>query len=349
MKFLLYGAYGYTGDLITNLAKNYGLEPILAGRNETKLKALSAASGYEYRAFDLSDTTQLEAALAEVDVVLHAAGPFVHTARPMLEACLRTKTHYLDITGEITVFEKAARLGEKAKAQGIMLMPGVGFDVVPTDCLAAHLKQQLPDATSLKLAFGTIGGQFSRGTATTMAEGLGQGSAVRQNGKITKVPLGHKHMTVDFGRKRLFTMTIPWGDVSTAYHTTGIPNIETYTSVHPSTYRYVKLQRYFGWLLRSSLVQNYMKRKINRGPAGPSPEKRARAVSLVWGEVTNEKGEQRRARLEGPEGYTLTAHTSLMITKRVLQGDWKAGFYTPAGCYGEGLILEVDGVKREDI
>ena len=346
---MLYGANGYTGQLIAKMAEGYGLYPVLAGRNEASLQQLAASLNLPYKVFDLSDTDSLHKALNEVSVVLHAAGPFQFTSKKMIEACLATKTHYLDITGEIGVFEQAKKYDAKAKEAGIMLMPGVGFDVVPTDCTALYLKNHLPDATHLKLAFAMIGGKLSHGTAATMAEGLGEGGAIRENGKIIKKPLGHKGFWVDFGVKKIFVMCIPWGDISTAYTTTGIPNIETYTGTSPKTFSMLKWQGLYNWLLRTSFVRNYTKKKIKQKPAGPSDEMRAKAMSLVWGEVTNSAGQKASVRLQCPEGYTLTSCSSLLITQKVLQGNFKTGYQTPAGAYGADLVLELPDVKRESL
>lgn len=349
MKFLLYGANGYTGELIARAAKKYGLTPILAGRSEEKIRPLAEELGYEFRIFDLTDQQALDGALRETPVVLHAAGPFIRTARPMLEGCLRTGVHYLDITGEIPVFELAHSLDGRARHAGILIMPGVGFDVVPTDCLALHLKNCLPDATHLKIAFASAGGGLSHGTATTMAENLGNPSAVRREGVIVPVPMGHQTMWVPFPDRERFCMTIPWGDVSTAFYTTGIPNIETYTGISPSSYRFVRLQRYFGWLLRTGLVRQMAKKRVDNAPAGPDADRRRTGRSLVWAEVRNAAGVQCQARLTGPEGYTLTVATSLLITQKVLSGKAPVGFQTPAGAFGADLILEVEGVERQDL
>ncbi len=254
--FLLYGANGYTGQLITKIVHEYGLTPILAGRRKEALEPMAAALNTSYRIADLEDSAALDAALKDVSLVLHAAGPFKRTAKPMIEACIRNKKHYIDITGEIEVYEMAKKYDDAAKKAGIMIMPGVGFDVVPTDCIALFLKNKLPDATELKLAFASLGGRLSHGTATTMAEGMGRKSAARKDGKIVPVPLGHKGMMVDFGVKEIFVMSIPWGDISTAYTTTGIPNIETYTGVSPKTYKMLKYQSLFNWLLRTSFMRN---------------------------------------------------------------------------------------------
>ncbi len=348
-QFLLYGANGYTGQLIAKMAKEFELEPVLAGRNEQALKALAQDLQLTYRVVDLKDHAALVDCLRNYKVVLHAAGPFQHTSSQMLKACLEAQTHYLDITGEITVFESAKKMDSKAISSGIMIMPGVGFDVVPTDCIAKYLKDQQPDATHLRLAFASIGGRLSHGTATTMAEGAGEGSAVRENGIIVKKPLGHKGFTVDFGLKKIFVMSIPWGDVSTAYTTTGIPNIETYTMASPKAYSLLKWQGLYNWVLRTSFFRNRLKSKINQKPAGPDDATRAKAKSLVWGEVVNASGEKKSARLSAPEGYTLTAISSLIIAKKVLSGNFKSGYQTPAGCYGADLVMEIPGVERESL
>ncbi|PHI20787.1 hypothetical protein CEQ90_05340 [Lewinellaceae bacterium SD302] len=348
--FILYGAYGYTGRLITRYAKDHGLKPLLAGRNEQKLQELSSESGYPYRVVDLIETEKLEELLKEAKVVLHAAGPFIKTAKPMIEACLATGTHYLDITGEIQVFSLANRYDAAAEHANLMLMPGVGFDVVPTDCMAAYLKEKMPDATELKLAFAWKGGGVSHGTAKTMLMGMGHPGAVRKDGKITPVKAGYKTKDIPFtADNSMQAITIPWGDVFTAYHTTRIPNIETYFAAPLQQQRFMKLSNYLGPILRLPLVKNYFAKKIDARPAGPSDRRRENARAYVYGEVSNAAGQTTAARLETIEGYTLTAITALMITKRVLNGDWKSGYRTPAGVYGADFILEVESSSREDI
>ncbi|MDB5241645.1 MAG: saccharopine dehydrogenase [Spirosoma sp.] len=348
--FLLYGANGYTARLIIELANSFGLTPILAGRSMAKVKSLADQYGLTYRLADLNDASAFDALLQDVSVVLHCAGPFSKTAAPMQQACLRTVTHYLDITGEIDVFEQGMKLHSEALGQHIMLMSGVGFDVVPTDCLARYLHDRLPDATHLQLAFFTEGGILSHGTVQTALEGLGEGGKVRRNGRIEKVPNAHKVLTIDFGTGQgLPCMSIPWGDVSTAHYTTGIPNIETFIGSSMSQIRLAKLGNYLGWLLRIGAVQSFLRRQIASRVTGPDQMSRQRARTHVWGKVWNAYGQSWTARLHGPEGYTLTALSALTITKKVLVGNWKAGYQTPAGMYGADLILEIAGITREDV
>lgn len=353
--FLLYGANGYTGELIARFAKDYDLQPILAGRKKELIEPLANKLQLPYRIFDVNDEVALVAALKEVKVVMNAAGPFQYTARQMIEACLKTGTHYLDINGDITMFEMMKSYDGAARVEGIMLLPGAGFDVVPTDCLALQLKKSLPDAVKLQLAFATLGGGLSHGTATTMANKLGEGGAIRKDGKIIRQQLGKKGMWVDFyvgssgERKKLFVMTIPWGDISTAYFTTGIPNIESFTGMSRKVYNLLQAQFLFNWLLRTNFVRNILKKKINKRPAGPSDEQRSKAISLVWGQATNAAGKTATARLSGPEGYTLTAHSALIIVKKVLNGNFTTGYQTPASAYGENLVMEIPGMQREPV
>ena len=345
-KILLYGANGYTGVLIAKLAAAYQLQPILAGRTEANIKPLADELKLPYCIIDLDNAAQLNKALSEVILVLHCAGPFSATAKQMVEGCLATGVHYLDINGDISVFEMLKTYDKAAKEKNIMIMPGVGFDVVPTDCIALQLKNKMPDATHLKLAFASLGGGLSHGTAMTMAGKIGEGGAARENGKIVRKPLGQKGMWVDFIEKKFFVMSIPWGDISTAHFTTGIPNIETYTGMAPKVYRLLKLQWAFNWLLRTAFIRNIIKKKIKAKPAGPSEEQRQKGKSFVWGEVKNGSGKTIQAAISCYDGYTLTAHTSLYITKKVLEGNFKPGYQTPALAYGENLIMEIPGTTK---
>jgi short subunit dehydrogenase-like uncharacterized protein len=345
---LIYGAYGYTGRLVVAEALARNLRPIISGRDGAAVGALARETGLEARAVSLDDGAALDAALAGVSVVLHCAGPFAHTSGPMVNACLRTKVHYMDITGEIGVFETlAARSGEGQRA-GVMLLPGIGFDVVPSDCLAAHLHRRLPSATWLTLAF-HAGTGLSRGTATTMIENVARGGAVRRLGKITPVPAAWRQRDINYGDRMRRSVSIPWGDVSTAYHSTGIPNIEVYTAAPPTAIRGMVLARYLGGLLATRPVQAFLKRRIRAGAAGPSAERRQRAVARLWGEAWDTEGRRVQSRLKTPDGYTLTALTAVAAAEKVLAGGAKPGFQTPSRAFGPDFILEIPGTEREDL
>ena len=256
MQWMIYGANGYTGRLIAQEAKQRGLSPILAGRSDA-VATLAQELGFEHRRFDLADRNAVRTGLDGVRLVLHCAGPFSATSAPMLEGCLAAGAHYLDITGEIDVFAHCHAQDVRARERGIVVLPGAGFDVVPTDCLAALLKRELPTATHLVLAF-EAGGGPSPGTAKTSVEGLGKGGRARIDGELRRVPLAWKTRSfVRDGQPRT-AMTIPWGDVYTAYLSTGIPNVEVYMAVPPATIKRLRRLRLLGPLLGTGLVQSFL-------------------------------------------------------------------------------------------
>ena len=348
-QFLIYGATGYTGKLTARTAKEKGLKPILAGRNETKLKAVAEPLGFQYRAFDLSEQTKLDAALGEVDAVLHIAGPFSATSKPMADACLRTGTHYLDMTGEIDVFEALAARDAEAKRAGVMLLPGVGLDVVPSDCLALHLKQRLSDAIDLKFYIG-IGGSnaVSRGTTKTLLEAIPQGTRVRRDGRIV-TPSRSIESICDFGEGPKPTIAIPWGDVSTAYYSTKIPNIEVHMAATSQVRAVAHLPDFARKIAGTSFMQSLLKALVDRIPEGPSEEVRRLGRMVLVGAVTNAKGERARARLTTSGGYTFSAQTGAEIARRIAAGEAKPGFQTPSLVFGSDFILQFEGVRREEL
>jgi len=344
MRFLLYGAYGYTGRLIVAEAVRQGWQPVLAGRDGQRLQAL--AWGLPYRVVALEDGEGLQQALAEMSVVLHCAGPFAFTARPMVAACLATGTHYLDITGEVAVFEALAGLDDEARAAGVMLLPGAGFDVVPSDSLAVHLKRRLPTATHLELAFVGLGGGTSHGTAATMLYHLhrtGRG-VVRRQGQLVATPLGQPVRMLDWGRGPRRMAAIPWGDVSTAYYSTGIPNITVYTRAAFSP----PLMRLGAWLVRWRPLYRWLRRRLDARVTGPGPEALQRGKSLLWGQVRDEQGRTATAWMRTPNGYALTVQTALALVERALRGEVHPGFQTPARAYGPDWVLDLPGVRRWD-
>jgi len=345
--FVIYGATGYTGKLMAEMAAAQGLSPLLSGRNKDKLKAVADPLGLDYHAVSLDDRAGLEELLTDTNLVLHIAGPFSATAQPMVDACLATKTHYLDITGEIDIFERHYTLDAVAKNAGIMLMSGVGFDVVPTDCLAAHVKQRLPDATELNISIDG-GGGLSPGTAKTAVESIGRRTAVRRNGKLTELK-NNLFSKADFGRGERTTISMSWGDVSTAYRTTNIPDITVYFKLTPVLKNLLGLPRWVRRFLGAPLPQQFIKGQIEKRIKGPGAAQRAKGRTSIVAEAVNGEGDKVVSTLQTPEGYTFTCTCSLAIVQRVLAGDLQMGFHTPGGTYGPDFILPMEGVARTDL
>jgi len=339
-RWLLYGANGYTGELIAREAHQRGLRPVLAGRRREAIEPLARELGLESRIFALESPDAIAREIDDVDAVLLAAGPFIHTSSPMVAACLRARKHYLDITGEIAVFEACHRRDAKAREAGCVLLPGVGFDVVPSDCLAACLAAALPDAQQLELAFCSSGG-LSQGTLKTMLEGFHLGGAIRAGGKIRRVPFAWKRARIPFRDRVRHAISIPWGDVSTAFHSTGIPNIIVYTTAPRRAWRWRHVIRIGAPLLCVGALRRHFVRRIERAARGPDAETRASAEAQLWGRATNAAGRTVEGTLRTPEAYRLTALTAVASVERLLGGGPSTGFLTPSRAFGSRFIVTI--------
>ena len=344
---VIYGSYGYTGRLIVEALSKQNIPITLAGRNESRLADQADAHDLSYQVVDVSDAAGLDDLLSGANVVIHCAGPFIHTARAMVEACLRTSTHYIDITGEYQVFEMVQAYDMQAKEKGIMLMPGAGFDVVPSDCLANYLAEKVPDASSLTLAFASEGGRLSHGTAKTMIEGLGEGHHIRENGKLVSIPMGKDTREIDFGKYTRTSLGISWGDISTAYFSTGIPNIRVYMSAHPKQVKMARRMWSLRGLVKLGFVKRWLKSRVDRNPAGPSESQLEEGLTYMYGEIHG-KEISKRARITTFNGYKLTYMCVEHICLNTLAGKFTAGYQTPASAYGWKLITDVTGHEITD-
>lgn len=346
-KWMLYGANGYTGKLVAAEAKKRGLTPILAGRTEEAIKPLADELGFEYRIFSLTDHRELEEALSDIDIISLCAGPFSATSDPVIKACLVTKTHYVDITGEMDVFVRAHSYQEQAKTAGVVICPGVGFDVIPTDCVAARLKEELPDATHLSLGFDSRSG-FSPGTAKTSIEGFKGGNRIRRDGVIKKVSMAYKVREIDFGKGLKKAAVIPWGDVATAFYSTEIPNIEVFMPAFSSMGR-LKLLNFLRPVIALPFVQSRMKQKIEKTVPGPTEEQRKKYITYVWGKVKNRNNETRTARITVANGYDVTVYGVLASVEYLDKYTGDGGYYTPSLLMGKDLIESFPGSEKMKI
>jgi short subunit dehydrogenase-like uncharacterized protein len=347
-RLLIYGATGYTGKLLAHEARRLGLDPLLCARDADKLRALGAELQLSWRCARLDDAAALTLALADVAVVLNAAGPFAATSAPLLEACLHGAIHYLDVSGEVAAIERSARLHAVAKRRGIMIMPGVGFDIVPSDCLALHVTRRV--ARPLRL-FIAVSGQtlLSRGSARTMIDQLGDAVLVRRAGALRAVPPASLERRFDFGAGERAGIAVSWGDVASAYFTTGVPEITSYFEATAAVRIHNSLLRMYGWSVPFTPWQKLLQASTAFMPEGPSAFERARHRTVIVAEIEDARGHVTRSRLHAPEAYSFTALSGAAIARRVLAGDWEPGFETPARVYGADFVLGVGDVTREDL
>lgn len=348
--WMLYGATGYTGVLLAEEAVRRGHRPLLAGRSAEKLMPLAERLGLEYRAVGLGDHEVLVQALEDVELVLHVAGPFSQTSAPMIRACLAAGAHYLDMTGEISVFENTYGHDEAAKAKGVALISGVGFDVIPTDCLARYVADKVPDANRLDIAMHAIT-NTSPGTTKTQLEIVAGGGLARRDGWLVPYPLGSGARRVHFSHGEKQVVAGPLADLSSAYRATRVPNITTYIVLPPvlatiatratplfpllqSLFASARVRRVFGWL-------------IERFVKGPDAAHRQQSRSYIWARAANAQGDTAQAWLETIEAYEFTAVAGIRSVERVLVGDL-SGALSPAQAFGADFVLEIEGTTRLD-
>lgn len=347
-RFLVYGANGFTGRLIAEAAKERGLAPVLAGRSEGAIRALGERLSLESRVFSLDDKEGVRRGLEGIDAVLHCAGPFSQTSKPMLDACLEHRVHYLDITGELTVFESIFARNAEIERAGIVALPGAGFDVVPTDCLAVALAKELPTAHELVLGLHAGGGLTSPGTAKTGVEILAGGLKRRRGGVLTGVPKSERLFQIPFADKERWGLAFPWGDISTAYWSTGIPNITDYLVLGRNTERLGKTLDVMAPLLRVKPLQRAMQAIAHRTSKGPDEEMRGSVRVRLYGRVEDPSGARVEMEVQTPEGYRHTVDAALACTRRVLEGGIAPGAQTAGKAFGGDFVLSLPDVTRTD-
>ncbi|MFT4520050.1 MAG: short subunit dehydrogenase-like uncharacterized protein [Halioglobus sp.] len=346
---LIYGAYGYTGKGIARLAADYSITPILSGRTESKLQAVADEVGYDYITLSLDDNhAELVEVLKHFELVMHIAGPYTFTGKPMIDAVIEAGTHYVDLTGENHVIQEELDRHQEYLDAGIMVMPAVGYDVVPTDCLNLYVAQKVANPTSLELIMNTNyttaeGAPASRGTLKSGIEMLSRPILMRQDGQMIEVDQP-KVITREIDGEERTLAQIPWADMMTSWVSTGIPTIEIY-QVQDG-----EMPSWVFSMIRSSWGKSILIWLIDTfAPEGPPPEAQETRQTQLISTATNKSGESFTAEMITPEPYLLTFHSSLIVARNILAGQWEPGFQTPAKMYGPDLALEIPGVSRRDM
>jgi short subunit dehydrogenase-like uncharacterized protein len=346
-RFLLYGATGYTGKLLARSARARGLSPVLCGRSVGALRALASELALEHRVAALDDARGLDDALKDLPVLLNAAGPFSATSPPLVDACLRAGAHYLDVSGEVLAIDGASRRTDDARRRRIMLMPAIGFDVVASDCLAAHATRRTRSPRRLFIGISGLV-LLSRGSAMTIIQQLTDPVWVRRGGVLTQVGPGSLERVFDYGDGPRASVAVSWGDVASAYFTTGVPDITVYFEATPAVRTHTSLVRAFGAVTPLTAWKEWLRLGAQWLPEGPTEQERAANRAVVSVEVEDDRGEVVRSDLRTPEAYSFTASAAIAILERALAGDLEPGFQTPARVYGPEFVLSLPGVSRAD-
>jgi len=338
---MIYGANGYSAQLIIEELIARNIKPILAGRNKKAIAKVAEKFSCQYNIFDLTEEVKALEALKNIHTVIHCAGPYKYTAKEMIDLCLASKTNYLDITGEMPSLAYAFGCSKKAKEEGIVILPSVGFDVIPTDCLAKMLKEEMPDAKFLKLGFYNKGGGISRGTSLTSLEFTGGSGKVRMDGQIIDSPIGEYSLKIEKKAFQFYGISIPWGDVFTSFISTGIPNIEVYFGLSKFLFKVRHLLFIITRIFEIEFVKKLMSSYIKHFFSGPNKNQRDKTQTYIYGSVSNEKGVLIEKVFQVMEGYNLTAKGAVESAIRVLNNEVKPGTHTPSLAFGSDYLNQV--------
>jgi short subunit dehydrogenase-like uncharacterized protein len=346
-QLIVYGAYGYTARLLLPRLKALGIDPVLAGRDPTRTAEVARELDVPHRVFSLADPGEVDGGLRGMDVLLNAAGPFMHTTTPLVLGCLREGLDYLDLSGEVEPLDRVADAGRAARDRGLMLLPAIGFDVVPSDCLATHVANRVPDATRLTF-YVSASNLMSHGSGVTLAEHIGIPVHTRREGRLEQMLMRMQMRWADFGSGHRPMVAVSWGDLVTAYRSTRIPNIEVYFEATAFRLAAVTINQYWGWLLRSTSANSFFHQYADMLPAGPTPEERAQERCSIVVEAQSPRAAA-RSRIDTPEAYESTAIMATRVIERVIGGDRQPGFQTASTMFGPDFVLEFEGVSRVDL
>jgi len=346
---MIYGAYGYTGMLIAEEAVRRGHKPVLAGRAQEKLVPFAKRLGLDWVVFDLQDEQRLKGIIQNFTLVFNAAGPFTHTCEPMVRACLDTKTNCVDIAGELTVLEHILSLDQQARRKDIVLIPGLGFDVIATDCMARYVAEKINDPTQLEIATVTsITSKPSPGTIRSILDIVSKGTIARRQRQLVKIPVGLGEKRIRFIDQERTVLPVTLGDLVTAYRTTGIPDITTFVgfSEREATL-YKRTQPLYRRLFSFAPLRRLVQKQTSKLARGPDEHMRRTNRSQVWVCARNKKGVERHAWLETIEAYQFTAVAGVLCVEKLLINDFH-GALTPGLAFGADLVLNIPGSTRVD-
>lgn len=339
-RLLLYGATGFSGGAIAERLVARGWAPILAGRDEAKLRPLAARLGLRARAFALHDAEGMAKALGGVDLVLNAAGPYRDTAAPLIAGCIAAGADYLDLSGEWPVFVGAMARDAEARATGVMLAPGAGVAIAATDSLLAQAAAAIPAAVRLRIAISRPH-MLSRGSVRTMAALADASALVRRQGRLETVPAGGLARDFDFGTGRRRAVAFSWPDVVTAPFTTGVPDIEAYFECDWGVRAGYRLAAAASGVLRSRGLGAALSRAADVWPDRPSRESLAQAGYVLVAEAEDRWRRTLTLRLRLGDGYSSSLDLVEAMLARVLAGERQAGFQTPGALFGSGLLADI--------
>jgi short subunit dehydrogenase-like uncharacterized protein len=349
---VLYGASGYTGRLVAGELHRRGVEHMLSGRDLAKLEPVGAEHGTPVRAVALDDETGLRDLLGDAAAVINCAGPFTLAGDALVRAAIDSGTHYADSTGEQgfvqMVFERHGAAAERA---GVALLPSIGFDFLPGDCIARLAAEGHEPLEEVVVAYDVEGFGMSRGTLRSAMEAMQSGGVVYDGGDWRPAPAGVFRASFDFpepiGRQTM--SRYPSAEVITVprhTQTQRVVSMLTARTVVPipvvselTPYLQPGLELAMRTPLRALLQQG-----VGLLPEGPPEDERRATAWTIVADAHGEDGRTSRTVARGVDVYGITAvilaHAATLLSAPDFD---RAGALGPAAAFEPVAFLNFLG------
>lgn len=344
--WIIYGATGYTANLIIKKAIQMGLPPVLAGRDRSKISSVAKKYGLKYKVFEINDINVIQANIENSNLILNASSNYKLTAQPFINACLASGCHYLDLCGEISVLKKIFEYNELAKYGNITIIPNSGYHSIVTDCFAGYVANLIENP--IELNYYLLDASIpSLGTLKSSLDAFLGGGFVLKYNNFENIKMGSIKTRVEHKNKALTLYASPMAELYLSHISTSIPNINVYLKI---PLLYSLLLDYFGdYILKllQSEKRTAILNLIDKFVKGPSEAINKKLKSMIGVNVKNLKGDSLTMWLEAPEAYDFTATLSVEAVKLALSG-LPSGVLTPIQAYGCNFLSKFNDIKFFD-
>jgi len=359
---LIYGATGYTGILISEyFAKHVALSDPnirwgIVGRDIDKMLGLikylviktNNKKLEQLKYFIVSQQDELEDIFRKTQVVINCVGPFFKYGEPVVEACIKAKTHYTDITGEPNYIRNILKYNEEARNNNLIIVPAAGFDSVPADmCVFLAQNRSKSPLSEVRLYVEPLTGGLSYGTINTFIESISKGPkrAPKEGEQKTK----SIQKLVPHRASRTKDWVVPFNYTSDPYVVTLSAR---QANIKPFCYaQYLQVKGFFQmiWFMFIGFLL-FLIVKIPGGGkfilglqkkgSGPSEQVRMLCRTGVQLFASNEEKDLIEVAFHGPESYTVTAifASEVALTLVTDSHNCKPGVVTTAYGLGENLM-----------
>ena len=326
MKIAVYGASGYTGQLVAAELRRRDIDTVLSGRNADRLARVEWPRA-EVRPARPDDAAALAEAFRDCDAVINCAGPFTSFGEAIVRAAIDAGCHYVDTSAEQAyvkgLFDTFA---DDAQVAGVAVVPATGYDILPGDFVAHLAGQRVEPVEELVVSYDVAGFGMTRGTLRSAYEML--------NGD--QLSYEDDDWQWDSKPPRRSTMAFP--DTSGEAPVIGWPGCEVVTIPRHVRTRHVEVvinaaaaePDFFELLQAPAEVANQI---IDGLPEGPTQQERTKATFVIIADAIGVDGRHSRAVVRGRDIYGCTAVIAVEGARRLITGRDRTGVLSPAQAY----------------